>query len=163
MWRIKVIVIAICWCVNGTAFAQKIEVIKYPHLLEILSNCASNKITLVNFWATWCKPCVEEIGDIDAIQKNHSEVSVILVSLNDREDLQRVVEPFVKKKQLISSVVLLDETDYNAFIDKVDKRWSGAIPATVIVNCATDQQLFYEKQLSKDELESIIQKSIDRL
>ncbi|MBL7962112.1 TlpA family protein disulfide reductase, partial [bacterium] len=69
---------------------------------------------------------------------------------------------FVKKKNIRSAVVLLDEPDANSYIDKVSPEWSGAIPATLIVNSKKNVRVFYEKKFSLEELQSLIQSIIER-
>lgn len=137
--------------------AQTVEVIKYPALENIISEPAGQKVKVINFWATWCRPCIKEIPHFEALQKKYpsSELEVFLISFDDVENLDSRVKPFVKKRNLESTVKLLDETDYNAFIDKVDPSWSGAIPATLII--AGDKRRFVEGELSEAELSSLIQ------
>lgn len=119
---------------------------------------------VVNFWATWCRPCLEELPLFEALQNRFpgSKLKVILVSLDLKSQLDTRLRPFVKKYGLTSSVVWLDEPDGNTFIDKVSTSWSGAIPATLILNNSNGTQLFYEKQFQNSELETIIQKIIER-
>ena len=71
------------------------------------------------------------------------------------EQLETKVKTFVNKKGLKSKIYLLDETDYNAFIDKVDPSWSGALPATMIVDSRKNKRLFLEKEFDQGELEKV--------
>lgn len=137
--------------------AQTVEVIKYPELEDIISEPAGQKVKVINFWATWCRPCIKELPHFEALQKKYptSELEVFLISFDDVENLESRVKPFVAKRNLKSTLKLLDETDYNAFIDKVDPSWSGAIPATLII--AGDERRFVEGELSEAELHSLIQ------
>lgn len=137
--------------------AQTVEVIKYPDLENIISEPAGRKVKVINFWATWCRPCIKELPHFEALQKKYStsELEVFLVSFDDVENLESRVKPFVAKRDFKSTVKLLDETDYNAFIDKVDPSWSGAIPATLII--AGDERRFVEGELSEAELNSLVQ------
>ncbi len=88
---------------------------------------------VINFWATWCKPCIEELPAFDSlfILKNKLPVKVILVSLDFKEDLDKKVIPFLKKHGIQTECVLLDEVNGNDFINKISPAWSGAIPATL--------------------------------
>lgn len=135
--------------------AQQVEIIKYPQLLQMINGDKEEDIIIYNFWATWCAPCVKEMPYFEKIDKEDG-VQVRFISLDDVEKLESRVIPFLNKKNIQATVYLLDETDYNAFIDKVDKRWSGAIPATVIVNNKLNTKEFYEKEFHEGELEKVV-------
>lgn len=111
---------------------------------------------VVNFWATWCKPCVEELPNFEKINADYKDkkVKVILVSLDMKKQVESNLLPFMKRKNLQSAVVLLNDPDANAWISKVDSTWSGAIPATVIYN--KDKRKFYEQSFTYEALEKEI-------
>jgi thiol-disulfide isomerase/thioredoxin len=111
---------------------------------------------VVNFWATWCKPCIKELPYFEKINTEYADdkVKVILVSLDFPDLLEKQVIPFVEKRGLKSQVILLDDSDANSWIPKVDAAWSGAIPATVIYN--KKNRTFYEKAFTYEELETEI-------
>ena len=141
----------------SVARAQEVEVIKYPQLEKLIKQ-KDNKVKVINFWATWCAPCIKELPHFEALQKAHStdELEVFLISFDDVEKLDSRVKPFIQKRKLKSTVKLLDETDYNAFIDKVDPRWSGVIPATLVI-APNGKRRFVEGELTKEELDKLIQ------
>lgn len=114
---------------------------------------------VINFWATWCKPCVEELPYFESVNNEmlSKKVKVILVSLDDIDNLESKVIPFIKKMDLKSELLLLNDVNYNAWIDKVDASWSGAIPATLIYN--KSHRSFYEKSFELQELKDIINKN----
>lgn len=136
--------------------AQDIEVIKYPDLAKLIS-APSEKNKVINFWATWCRPCVKELPQfLELYEKyNDENLELSLVSFDFVEDLENKLKPFVAKKNIEAKVYLLDETDYNAFIDKVDPSWSGAIPATLMIAKGNSRRKFIEKEFSENELEKI--------
>ncbi|MEQ8533482.1 MAG: TlpA disulfide reductase family protein [Imperialibacter sp.] len=146
----------------GATIAQEVEVIKYPQLDAII-NAKEDGVKVINFWATWCKPCVEEIGHFEAANKQFRDkgVSVTLVSFDFGKDVEKKVQKFIDKNDLRSRVLVLDETDYNSFIDKVSPSWSGAIPATLIVNSKTGKKQFYEKTFKEGELSEVIEAFIN--
>ena len=78
-----------------------------------------------------------------------------LINLDYADKLDKVNE-FMVRKNIQSDVLLLDDIDYNSWIDKVDKSWSGAIPATLIINPRTGKRKFVEKELKEGELENLI-------
>lgn len=140
--------------VGVPVLAQKAEVIKFEKLDAII-NQESEKVTVINFWATWCGPCVKELPYFKEVAAQNPDVNVYLVSLDFVEKLDRV-NTFIEKKELQSQVLLLDEMDYNSWIDKVDESWSGAIPATLLINSVTGERKFVEKELEEGELEKLI-------
>lgn len=91
---------------------------------------------VINFWATWCKPCVKELPYLEQLNEElkDEKVRVILVSLDFDTDLEKKVKPFVKERQLKSDVIAFINGDYNSWIGEVEEAWDGAIPATIIYN-----------------------------
>jgi thiol-disulfide isomerase/thioredoxin len=138
---------------------ERVEVIKIDGLQQLLKE-DRHTIHVINFWATWCKPCVAEMPQFIALAKNHPEVSVSLVSLDYLENLESKVMPFLEKREINLRVLLMDEIDYNLWIDMVDPSWSGAIPATLIIEPSTGKKIFLEKEFENDELEVDYQKFI---
>lgn len=136
--------------------AQAFTSVDYEGLEAIIDNSTAG-ITVVNFWATWCKPCIKELPYFEEVQSKYksTEVKVILVSL-DFPDQKERLENFIKKRNLQSEVIFLDDADANSWINKVDTSWSGAIPATIIYN--EQKRNFYEKSFTLKELELEIQK-----
>ncbi len=135
------------------SWAQEVPVVKWDKIQDILSQ-SSDTTYIVNFWATWCKPCVTEIPHFEEVQKKFKDqnVRVVLVSMDFAKDLTTRVIPFVHQRQLSSEVWLLNEPDANRWIDKVDPEWSGAIPATLIVNNRKKKKVFFEQKLEYDRL-----------
>ncbi len=111
-------------------------------------------VFVVNFWATWCKPCIEELPAFDKFHRSVGDrsIKVLLVSLDDPEELSETVVPFLKRKGYRPECVLLDEPKPHEWIDKVDDSWSGAIPATWLIDAATDRRQFFERDFTFDEL-----------
>ena len=143
---------------------QQVDVIKSDQLFQMIGESdENNTISVYNFWATWCAPCIREIPQFEFVNKSYSNVDVILVSLDDVDLLNSKVKPFIFKKNIKSKVVLLDETDFNEIIGRVDKNWSGAIPATLIVDHKNKKQLFFEGEFKEGELEKNIEKIINQL
>jgi thiol-disulfide isomerase/thioredoxin len=121
--------------------------------LEYFLNRKNDTTYVVNFWATWCVPCVEELPHFEKLTTEYKEekVKVLLVSLDMHKMVESKLIPFIKEKHLQSDVVLLRDPDANTWISKIDKSWTGAIPATVIYN--KDKRKFYEKAFTYEELE----------
>ncbi len=91
-------------------------------------------VYVINFWATWCAPCIKELPYFEKLNSENKNVKVILVSLDSKKDLDKKLIPFIEKRKLKSKVLLLADKDYNTWLSKVDDDWSGAIPATLIIS-----------------------------
>lgn len=121
-------------------------------------NVEKNKIKVINFWATWCVPCVKELPYFEAINKTKISgipVEVTLASLDFEKNLKSRVVPFIEKKNLKTKVVLLTDGNADKWINKIDENWSGAIPATYIIY--NGHHYFFEKDYnSLEELQTEI-------
>ncbi len=113
---------------------------------------------IINFWATWCKPCVEELPYFEQLTKKYQgqKVKVILVSLDFKKQLETKLVPFLKEHQIQSEVMVLLDPDANAWVDRVDPSWSGAIPITLVYK--NEKRAFYEESFEDyAALEKIVQ------
>lgn len=142
-----------------SAQAQKVDVIKYNGL-QTLRSQPHDTLYVVNFWATWCRPCVKELPYFEAASQRYKNqpVKVLLVSMDAVEDLDTRVRPFIKKRNMQANVLLLDEVDGNSWIDKIEPKWSGAIPATMVFNNKRGVYEFREAEMTEQELTSLIEK-----
>jgi hypothetical protein len=99
---------------------------------------------------------VKELPYFEALNAAADQnLEVTLVNLDFADKLDKV-NSFLIRKNMKSKVLLLDEIDYNKWIDRVDENWSGAIPATLIINSSTGKRKFVEKELEKDDLDKLI-------
>lgn len=139
------------------AKAGNVPVISFSQLEEILQK-KDDTLRVVNFWATWCKPCVEELPHFEKLNQTYKDkpVKVILVSLDFKDKLP-MVKGFVERKGIKSSVLLLDQGNPNEWIDKISSEWSGAIPATLFVRAKTSTRKFHEGDYDYETLEKQIQ------
>lgn len=139
-------------------FAQDVKVLTFKQLQKKLKK-EKSEILVVNFWATWCKPCVEELPDFEKFQAEYKDknVKVLLVSLDFATDLETNVKPFLKTKGFKTEVCLLNETDPNTWIDKIEPKWSGAMPATLVYK--NHQKIdFVEGKINEKWLKSKVEK-----
>ncbi len=139
-------------------FSQhKIAVYKIGDLLKRIHN-NSDTIYVVNFWATWCVPCVKELPDFEKFDRQNKPalVKVLLVSLDFKENIEKDVAPFLEKNKYGIECVLLDEINGNDFIDKINKKWGGAIPATYFTTKNKTKEEFFEKKISLEILNTTL-------
>jgi len=124
--------------------------------IAMITGKSADTTFVVNFWATWCSPCVREIGYFEELHRDYSSspLQVYLISLDFPNQLERRVIPFIREREITAPVYLVTDLQYNEWIDRVDPSWSGAIPATLIYN--RGQRIFLEKELTREELYEII-------
>lgn len=138
---------------NASAQPKQVPSYKAAALMERLAN--KDTTYIVNFWATWCAPCIHEMPEFEALEKRFAgtAVKVLLVSLDFKEDLRMKVPAFIERRHgALPEVVWLAETDANKFIPKIEKRWSGSIPATLLIAGPDRNQLFLERTITADEI-----------
>ncbi|MBN8566619.1 MAG: redoxin domain-containing protein [Flavobacteriales bacterium] len=129
--------------------------------IESYLNQKNDTLYVINFWATWCVPCVKELPHFEKLNQKYKngKFKMILVSLDFPKMIESRVIPFIKQKKLKAEVIVLNDPDANSWIEKVAKEWSGAIPATVIYR--NDTRKFYEQSFTEQELETEIQSFIN--
>ena len=130
------------------------KVIKFEEYENII-NQKDDVLYVVNFWATWCGPCVREIPDFMEVNNQlaaRSDFKMLLISLDSKSDLSEEVLPFLIKNNITADVYLLDDNKrMNFWMPRVDRGWSGSIPATIFYKNKKKLH-FVEQQLHKDEL-----------
>lgn len=138
------------------SFSQAVKKIKITDLEKTIAECKTPLI--VNFWATWCKPCLEEIPYFMEEAKLHKNDSLqlLLVSLDMKDAFPALIMKTIAKRKISVPVQWLDETNADYFCPKVDPKWSGAIPASLFINNKTGYRKFFEEQLSHEKLKKEI-------
>ncbi len=130
---------------------------KIDALVSRLNN-GGDTTFVVNFWATWCGPCVGELHyftELDSA-KPVKNLKVILVSLDFKKDINTKLIPFIAKRKIKTEILFLDETNDNEWIPKVDKNWQGNIPVTLIRNANKNFRHFIPRETNYAELDSLI-------
>lgn len=145
---------------SATHVDHKVTVVNFDQFESIIKK-KDHKLYVVNFWATWCKPCVMELPEfmeVNKIYRNNPGFKMVLVSLDIAGDVETSVQPFLVKNKIDAEVLLLnDNKRMNEWIPAVDKKWSGSIPATVIYRDGVKLE-FKEGKMQKSELVKIITK-----
>lgn len=137
--------------------AQEVRSVKITELEKTIKE--SKTPLIINFWATFCVPCLEEIPYFQELSQQHKSenVSIVFVSLDLKSAYPAKVNETAKKLKLLYPVVWLNETNADYFCPKVDTSWTGGMPSSLFVNNATGYHKFFEQQLSRDQLEKEIQ------
>ena len=137
---------------------RNIVSVDFDGLEKYIDNHSSETL-VINFWATWCKPCIQELPAFEKLGQRYEDegVAVVLVSLDFPDQLEKL-NAFVEKRNLLSEVVFLNDGNANEWIPKVDSTWSGAIPATLIRT--NKNRSFYEQSFNYDELEEEVKTMI---
>lgn len=153
--------LALIFMVSG-AVAQEIPVYNsfedYSHLLE-----KDNDTTyVVNYWATYCAPCVKEMPVFRKMEKEYAgqPVEIILTSMDFGGSVLERVRSFMDRHRIRSRVVVLDDPDTNSWIDKVSPQWSGALPATIVYR--GDSRDFHAGTITYSELKDIIESKMNQ-
>ena len=139
---------------------QSIEIVDFDGLYSKI-DLSADKTYVLNFWATWCAPCVKELPHFEEVNKEFKDknTEVILVSLDFPSQIESKLKPYLKKNKIKSRVILLDDSKMNTWVPKVSEQWDGGIPATLIVNSSNYN--FYPKPFEKEELHIEINKAIN--
>lgn len=139
--------------------AQKIEQIGIPELEKLLASPA-DELHVVNFWATWCPPCVTELPHFEKLAKEYQGkgVKFILISLDFPSQMDTKLIPFLKKNKITADVRLMTNLDYNSWIEKVDSGWQGNIPVTLFFNNSGKIKYFHPSEVTEKELRDLITK-----
>lgn len=145
-------------CLEATP--QTVSLVNKGWIEAVRNNKQNDTVYVINFWATWCKPCVEELPGFEKIHAAYqgTKVKVILVSNDMKKELTGRLPKFITEKKIQSQVVFMNETNPNDWIELVNKSWSGAIPATWFVCGSSSKEYFHEGELTYDEIESFITK-----
>ncbi len=118
---------------------------------------APGSVKVINFWATWCAPCVKELPFFEKVNQDNKDVQVLLISMDyDLDPNPEKVKKFIDRKKIKSKVVILAEENPNDWIDKIDKNWTGALPSTLIINPTSGKRKLVQGELKEGELEKLI-------
>ncbi len=129
-----------------TVFAQQVKPITSGQLEARFKN-GQDTVYIVNFWATWCSPCIKELPAFEQIKQASFKkpVKVVLISTDEGKKSTKAVEAFVSRHHLTGEIYQVNESP-NIYLRRIDKKWTGSLPATLVVS-ATGKRQFYNKPL----------------
>ena len=132
-------------------YSQQVRLLTIDQLNKRIKN-GQDSTYVVNFWATWCAPCIKELPHFERLSSENKgkKLAVLLVSLDFKSKLKTAVIPFIKRKKIKNEVFLLNESSPQEYIDRIDPSWSGSIPATLFIK--GDKRKFVESEFTYEQL-----------
>ena len=141
------------------SYSQEVKLVSFNELSQII-NRPDGKTKVINLWATWCKPCVEELPVfMKAVAEYGTQnTEFIFVSVDFLSQNQKVIDK-VNELQMKGILVHLNESGSD-WIDKMDPDWSGAIPYTILIRPDSGRSYHYDSFANYDELKNFLDKNI---
>jgi len=118
------------------------------------------RVVLLNVWATWCVPCREEFPDLMRLRREYRERGLRLVLVSADVDSQLPAARRFLSEQGVDFLTYLKQGADMPFIDSLDARWSGALPATVLYDGIGQQLWFHEGKTTYDSLKNRIDQAL---
>lgn len=133
--KIKAIILFIFISVFSS-YSQEVKTISSTDEYQQVLDSFKDKVILVNFWATWCLPCVKEFPELVKLQKNYKDNDFVLlfISLDDKGDIETKIIPFLKKQGVDFTSFFGNFSNPESIMNYVDKSWHGEIPYTGLYN-----------------------------
>lgn len=142
---------------GASAELPKVELISAEGLRGKLAQ-SKGKVVVVNFWATWCPPCVSEMPYFAELYTKYADkpLSLLSLSADAKDTIDKAVIPFQKEKKLPFPIWVLDERDPDAFTEVLGKELSGALPETLIYSKDGELVKAWEGEVTLAQLEEVI-------
>ena len=156
-----VLTIACFLLMVSTIFSQTIRKVKITDVEEYVKN--SDHPIVLNCWATWCAPCIEEIPYFMQTVKQYSDqkVELLLVSCDFPKSYPNKILELIKKKQLEATFFWLNETNADYFCPKIDPKWDGTLPSTLFVNAKTGYRKFFGRPMTDRQIALEVSKLVE--
>lgn len=144
--------------------AKAQDLITFRNFEELNAYIQKNneKPLVINFWATWCAPCVKELPYFEELHQKNQNIKIVTVSLDFDKQVESKLKRFLKKKNYSFVTTYMADKNFNNWISKVDENWSGSIPATWIIN--GNKGIFVEQEFaSYEELNQFVNESLIKI
>ncbi len=152
------IVLGLLGVMGFCALAQDIPMVKIEELKKVYTR-PNDTTYVVNFFATWCGPCMMEIPVLNKFREDTKDTNIqlIMVSLDNSKSLRKL-PMLIKKLKIKAPVYLLNESADYSWLPYIDKRWQGSIPATMVINVNRNKKAFFETPLEEGQLQFYLKK-----
>jgi peroxiredoxin len=112
---------------------------------DIIENSSSDRLRLINIWATWCGPCVIEFPDLVVIDRMYRGRSFEFITISaDKQARKDDALKFLKKQEASNKNYIFNSDDVYELIEAVDNDWQGALPYTLLIE--PGGKIIYKKQ-----------------
>lgn len=143
--------------------AMQAQPIKRWKMDDLLHYAATNdSVLVINFWATFCAPCIAELPYFHSITNKYKKenVKLLLVSLDFEEYYPKRIRDFAIKRKYTAEIVWLDEEKPDEFCPRIDPKWTGSMPATLFINKKNGYRKFVEGEMKPEDLEKEIKAAL---
>lgn len=147
------LIIGVILALHNMGSAQTVRLVNTQDL-QTRFKAGRDTVYIVNFWATWCKPCIQEMPYFEKFSSEYKSrpVKVLLINVDAKSKIESSVKPFISRNKLKNEVLFLNESAYQS---KIDKSWNGSLPATLFVNEKDSKRKFNARAITYDELVKI--------
>ncbi|MGH9833978.1 MAG: TlpA family protein disulfide reductase, partial [Blastocatellia bacterium] len=146
---------------TAPAAAPQVALLK-PEDFNKFKDAANGKVLVINFWATWCGPCIAEFPEFVALDRKYRAkgVKIVGISADEVTDIKRKVIPFIRRQKVRFDIVVQETDDPQQMIDAVYKEWAGELPATFIYDKQGNLTYKHLGIINRDELVAEIEKAL---
>ncbi len=140
--------------------AQTVKKVSINELENYIQS--STRPLVVNFWATWCAPCLHELPYFQQTVRQYADknVELVLVSMDLPRGPEKKIQDFAVQHALQGTIFWLNETNADLFCPKIDASWDGSIPSTLFINKKTGYRKFFDRQLTEPQFRTEVQRLV---